>query len=62
MWSEPFMKSVSGSSEKIAVLLMDTQGMFDNETTMTLTAQIFGLSTLVSSFQVLILSSLNITL
>jgi atlastin len=32
---------------------MDTQGMFDNETTMTLTAQIFGLSTLVSSFQVI---------
>lgn len=27
-------------------------GMFDNETTMTLTAQIFGLSTLVSSFQI----------
>ena len=38
--------------EKLAVLLMDTQGMFDNETTMTLTAQIFGLSTLVSSFQI----------
>lgn len=26
--------------------------MFDNESTMTLTAQIFGLSTLVSSFQI----------
>jgi len=38
--------------EKFAVLLMDTQGMFDNESTMTLTAQIFGLSTLVSSFQI----------
>jgi atlastin len=34
------------------VLLMDTQGMFDNESTMTLTAQIFGISTLVSSFQI----------
>ena len=32
--------------EKVAILLMDTQGMFDNETTMNLTAQIFGLSTL----------------
>ncbi len=31
---------------------MDTQGMFDNETSMSLTAQIFGLSTLVSSYQV----------
>lgn len=52
MWSEPFIRSSKASGEKIAVLLMDTQGMFDNETTMTLTAQIFGLSTLVSSFQV----------
>lgn len=53
MWSEPFFRSTSASGgEKFAILLMDTQGMFDNETTMTLTAQIFGLSTLVSSFQV----------
>jgi atlastin len=50
MWSEPFIREKDG--EKIAILLMDTQGMFDNETTMTLTAQIFGLSTLVSSFQI----------
>eukprot|EP00428_Durinskia_dybowskii_P063906 CAMPEP_0170381498 /NCGR_PEP_ID=MMETSP0117_2-20130122/14444_1 /TAXON_ID=400756 /ORGANISM="Durinskia baltica, Strain CSIRO CS-38" /LENGTH=654 /DNA_ID=CAMNT_0010637079 /DNA_START=66 /DNA_END=2030 /DNA_ORIENTATION=- len=53
MWSEPFIRTTSASGgEKLAVLLMDTQGMFDNETTMTLTAQIFGLSTLVSSFQI----------
>jgi atlastin len=53
MWSEPFIRTTSAAGgEKLAVLLMDTQGMFDNETTMTLTAQIFGLSTLVSSFQV----------
>jgi atlastin len=53
MWSEPFIRATSTTNgEKIAILLMDTQGMFDNETTMTLTAQIFGLSTLVSSFQV----------
>jgi atlastin len=52
MWSEPFIRTTTSSDEKIAILLMDTQGMFDNETTMTLTAQIFGLSTLVSSFQV----------
>lgn len=52
MWSDPFIR-ISKSGEKLAILLMDTQGMFDNETTMTLTAQIFGLSTLVSSFQVI---------
>lgn len=56
MWSEPFIRATDSSNgEKIAILLMDTQGMFDNETTMTLTAQIFGLSTLVSSFQVIAL-------
>lgn len=51
MWSEPILRSTA-SGEPLAVLLMDTQGMFDNETTMTLTAQIFGLSTLVASFQI----------
>eukprot|EP01035_Chromulina_nebulosa_P018108 gene18108-23762_t len=52
MWSEPFIVRSTAFPEEIAVLLMDTQGMFDNQTTMTLTAQIFGLSTLVSSFQI----------
>jgi hypothetical protein len=61
MWSEPFLRTPKGSSEQVAVLLMDTQGMFDNETSMSLTAQIFGLSTFVSSFQVrLILSPISI--
>ena len=50
MWSQPFLFEEAG--ERVALLLMDTQGMFDNETSMTLTAQIFGLSTLVSSFQI----------
>ena len=54
MWSEPFLRTPKGSNEQVAVLLMDTQGMFDNETSMALTAQIFGLSTFVSSFQVII--------
>mmetsp|Transcript_13041 Transcript_13041/g.19909 ORF Transcript_13041/g.19909 Transcript_13041/m.19909 type:complete len:564 (+) Transcript_13041:131-1822(+) len=51
IWSEPqFFQKESG--EQIAVLLVDTQGMFDNETTMGLTASIFGLSTLLSSYQI----------
>lgn len=51
MWSEPhFIKKESG--EQIAVILVDTQGMFDHETTMALTASIFGLSTLLSSYQI----------
>jgi atlastin len=49
MWSEPHF---IGDDDKIAVLLVDTQGMFDHETTMALTASIFGLSTLLSSYQI----------
>mmetsp|Transcript_4743 Transcript_4743/g.7209 ORF Transcript_4743/g.7209 Transcript_4743/m.7209 type:complete len:609 (+) Transcript_4743:156-1982(+) len=54
MWSEPHFISAksSGKKENIAVILVDTQGMFDHETTMALTASIFGLSTLLSSYQI----------
>lgn len=51
MWSEPFSRTRADGS-KISVLLVDTQGMFDHETTMALTAAIFGLSTLLSSHQI----------
>lgn len=47
MWSEPYM-----IHKNMAVLLIDTQGMFDHETTMALTASIFGFSTLLSSYQI----------
>lgn len=50
MWKKPHFIEERG--EQIAVLLVDTQGMFDNETTMALTASIFGLSTLLSSYQI----------
>jgi len=55
MWSTPHVlprKNDDGTKEDIAVLLVDTQGMFDHETTMGLTAAIFGLSTLLSSYQI----------
>jgi atlastin len=53
IWSKPFiLPRNANSSEKIALLLVDTQGMFDHETTMGLTAAIFGLSTLLSSYQI----------
>jgi atlastin len=47
IWSEPYM-----ITDDKAVLLIDTQGMFDHETTMALTASIFGISTLLSSYQI----------
>lgn len=57
MWSQPHFvtkpsEDGTGGQETIAVLLVDSQGMFDNETTMSLTASIFGLSTLLSSYQI----------
>ena len=51
MWSEPHF-ATRENGEQIAILLVDTQGMFDHETTMALTASIFGLSTLLSSYQI----------
>ena len=50
MWSKPFL--LSKGKQPMALLLVDTQGMFDHETTMALTASIFGFSTLLSSFQI----------
>mmetsp|Transcript_11734 Transcript_11734/g.14589 ORF Transcript_11734/g.14589 Transcript_11734/m.14589 type:complete len:558 (-) Transcript_11734:221-1894(-) len=50
VWSEPHF--VKRDDENVAVLLIDTQGMFDHDTTMGLTAAIFGLSTLLSSYQI----------
>ena len=47
IWSEPFQLSPD-----LALLVLDTQGLFDNETTMGLTSCIFGLSTLMSSYQI----------
>jgi atlastin len=43
---------------QVAVLLMDTQGAFDNESSMNQCATIFALSTLISSVQVYNLSQL----
>jgi atlastin len=51
MWSQPFFRK-NANGEQMAVLLVDSQGMFDNETTMKLTSSIFGLSTLLSSYQI----------
>lgn len=53
VWSEPFVRRTE-SGKEVAVLLVDTQGMFDNETSMGLTACIFAVSTLVSAFILLV--------
>eukprot|EP00457_Paulinella_chromatophora_P002455 gb/GEZN01002460.1/.p1 GENE.gb/GEZN01002460.1/~~gb/GEZN01002460.1/.p1 ORF type:complete len:591 (-),score=142.89 gb/GEZN01002460.1/:701-2374(-) len=56
MYGQPFRRTVTdaktGQTEQVPLLLLDTQGMFDFQTTKELTAAIFGLSTLLSSYQV----------
>jgi len=51
MWSDSFVRVLPGG-KKVAVLLIDTQGMFDSTLSQMLTASIFGLSTLISSYQI----------
>lgn len=51
LWGEPIMiESVTG--EMFAVLLMDTQGTFDNNSTYQQCMTVFALSTIVSSVQI----------
>jgi len=55
MWSEPFFVKLP-SGEDVVVLLMDTQGAFDSQSTVKDCATIFALSTMVSSVQIYNLS------
>eukprot|EP00924_Labyrinthula_sp_SR-Ha-C_P003089 maker-scaffold_50-snap-gene-1.6-mRNA-1 protein AED:0.01 eAED:0.01 QI:99/1/1/1/0.5/0.33/3/525/524 len=56
LWSEYFIRKVFDEKKdklvETAIILMDTQGMFDRKTNQHLTASIFGLSTLISSYTV----------
>lgn len=51
MYARPFVRK-DKSGGKVAILLMDTQGLFDHNTSAVLTNAIFGLSTLISSYQI----------
>jgi len=51
MWNEPFDVTLP-SGEKAVVLLMDTQGAFDSQSTVKDCATVFALSTLLSSVQI----------
>ncbi|XP_010744881.2 atlastin-3 [Larimichthys crocea] len=55
LWSEVFPVQKSDGTE-VAVLLMDTQGAFDNQSTVKDCATIFALSTMTSSIQIYNLS------
>lgn len=51
-WSDVFLHTTR-YNEKLAIFIVDTQGLFDNETTPMENSKIFALSTLVSSIQVI---------
>ena len=56
IWNDVFLHTDDDTGEDIAIILMDTQGLFDNETTPIDNSRIFALGTLISSIQVLNLS------
>ncbi|KAJ3613462.1 hypothetical protein NHX12_019711 [Muraenolepis orangiensis] len=51
VWSEVFLVD-KPDGHKVAVLLMDTQGTFDSQSTLRDSATVFALSTMISSMQV----------
>ncbi|KAK6639192.1 hypothetical protein RUM43_007462 [Polyplax serrata] len=55
LWSEVFLADLP-NGEKVGVVLMDTQGAFDSESTVRDCATVFALSTMISSVQIYNLS------
>lgn len=54
VWSEPFVRTIEegGSTTKVALILMDTQGAWDGNMTKEQSATIFGLTAVLSSKQI----------
>ena len=52
MWSDVFLYTVPATGEKIAIVVIDSQGLFDTNTFPTENAQIFSIGTLISSQQI----------
>uniref|UniRef100_A0A146LV81 Atlastin n=1 Tax=Lygus hesperus TaxID=30085 RepID=A0A146LV81_LYGHE len=55
MWSKIFLTTLK-NGEKVAIILLDTQGTFDSESTVRDCATVFALSTMISSIQIYNLS------
>jgi len=52
VWSEPIIVEVpddSGNNKKVAIILLDCQGLFDPKTTMSQNTKLFAFSALLSS-------------
>ncbi|CAG9802095.1 unnamed protein product [Chironomus riparius] len=57
LWNDVFLHTLDYSGEKLAIVIMDTQGLFDNNSSPTENSRIFALSNLISSVQVLNLAN-----
>ncbi|CAG9808589.1 unnamed protein product [Chironomus riparius] len=53
IWSDVFLHTMDKTGDKIAIIVMDTQGLYDKETTLHNNSRIFSLGTLICSIQVL---------
>lgn len=53
VWNDVFLYDNSMTDKKLAIILMDTQGLFDKKTTHMDNSRIFALGTLISSIQIL---------
>jgi atlastin len=56
-WSDVFLHDTP-DGEKYAILLIDTQGLFDHETSPAVNAKIFSFTTLITSFQIFNLANM----
>ena len=57
IWNDIFLHSDKKNDEKIAIIMVDSQGIFDDESSPIDSYKIFALGTLISSIQVLNLSN-----
>jgi atlastin len=53
MWSDIFLHTDEDTGEDLAIILMDSQGLFDSDTTSADNSRILALSLLMSSIQII---------
>ncbi|XP_070509050.1 atlastin-3-like isoform X2 [Chironomus tepperi] len=52
-WNDVFLHTIDRTGEEIAIFVMDTQGLFDNDSTAESNSKLFALGTLIPSIQIL---------
>lgn len=56
IWNDVFLYTDQNTDEKIAIIVIDTQGLFDNQGSPMENSKIFAIGTLISSIQIMNLS------